>query len=793
MAFSAAGTAAADNALLAEARAALAENLPQIALQKLAATPASPDIVCLRAEAHLAAGQPVAALNALAPIAKTDPRAALLQAHAFARAGRWSEARTAYTRIAGEADAPLSAKLGVAESCQALGDTAAAIAVLEPLARADGAPVAVRLRLAGLQVEAGLGTRARDALAAIKLATPDDRLWARYIEGRLLLLENQSADARGVFADILATQEHMSENLFVAATLGAVEAKIALQGNEAADKELETFIWRYPDSAWLELVFRRLDQIYAVERNPQEGELQKWAIKPQRRRAALAQFYVGKLQVRERKWDKALKSLDTFLGSFGTHSFAPFAQLLRADVFIERDDFESAVRALEAAARIAGRDEALRAEVELRTGLVQFRQREFVLAATSLEQAAQRPGPAGRVALYDAALAWLNQANYERFFDAYRRLGERAASGELRGNLILEEGLVRARLRDPAARETLRRFVDQFPSHPRVAEARLADAEIAFTADRLDETARLLRVANEKPRPAEVDDRTAYLAIFLADAKKPRDDAEVIRLAKDFLRARPASALVPEVRMKLGEVFFRQTDYPNAETQFATLAQETPQSAHAETALFLAGQSAMRTINTGSTERALGYFDEVAKRNGALKLHAREQQAIVQSRLGKDAEAVALYDLILAAKPPADADLRSAALIGKGDILSRKESRQIEEAIAVFGQLGADDTASVAWRFQALYKKGRALDQVGRKAEAIAVFNDVLDRNLVAVEREFFWFYKAGFEAARRYEQQSTWPSAIAIYEKIAKIEGPRAAEAQTRAKQLRVEHFVWN
>lgn len=797
------------NSPLAGVRTALAENLPQIAIEKLEALdPATLadaalkiEAARLRADALLVLGRAEEALSVLKPWAREDDaETSLLQAHALARAGRWSEARVIYSRLSTAPDAPLAARLGVVEACQALGETGKAIAAIEPLAKAEGMPMSVRLRLASLYVENGQGARARQILRTLQPKEPEDVLWARYIEGRLFLLERQPAAARTVFASIVTPQPHLTENLFVAATLGSVEARLLLQGPEVADNELETFIWRNPESAWLELAFRRLDQIYASERNPAESELQKWSKKPQVRRATLAQFYLAKLQVRGKKWEKAVASLDTFVRTYGNHSFAPFAQLMRADVFIEKGDFADAVYALEAAARTAGDNAALRAEIELRTGLVQFRQREFVLAANSLDQAAVRKTPVADIALYDSALAWLNQTNYERFLEAYQELGERAASGEMRGNLALEEGLVRTRLHDPAARETLRRFIAQFPSHPRVGEARLAEAEISFAGGQADEASQLLAVANAKPRSEETDDQGAYLAIFLADAKageSGKNVEKVIQLGRDFLRDRSKSALVPEVRMKLGEIYFRQTDYPNAETQFGTLVQETPQSAYAETALFLAGQSAMRTINAGSTERALGYFDEVVKRNGSLKLHAREQQAKIQSSLGKDTEAVALYDLILDAKQPvADPELQAAALIGKGDtlvVLSRKEPAQLDAAIAVFNSLAARSDAGLTWRNQALFKKGKALDQLGRKAEAIAVFNDVLDSNLAAKDREFFWFYKAGFEAARHYEQQSAWPSAVSIYDKIARIEGPRAAEAQTRARQLRVEHFLWN
>ncbi len=44
--------------------------------------------------------------------------------------------------------------------------------------------------------------------------------------------------------------------------------------------------------------------------------------------------------------------------------------------------------------------------------------------------------------------------------------------------------------------------------------------------------------------------------------------------------------------MKLDQIYFRQGHFPEAATQFETLASETPDSPLAETALFLAGQSA---------------------------------------------------------------------------------------------------------------------------------------------------------------------------------------------------------
>ena len=793
---------------LDEARRALSESIPQVALHKLGILLATANLPAaqrvegtrLLAEAQRATGHLDKALRTLDELGDAaDGAARLLRADILASALRWPEALAIYSDIAAQADAPPAAKVGQAESLQALGETAKAIAVLDPLVRSGVGNVTAQLRLANLHVELGEREKARAVLAGIRATRTEDRHWQKNIEGRIALLAQQFAPALSRFDEVLNAPSDVGENLLVAATLGAAEAHAALTGYETADRGLETFIWRHPESAWLELVFRRLDKVYAQQRNPEESELKKWAAKPQAQRAALAHYFLARLQMRARKPEKALVSLEAFVRTAPAHPLLPSVQLLRADLFLETGDFAGAVRALEAAARSATTEDQ-RAEIELRTGLVQYRQREFLLAAASLDRAGERSERVRDVAQFDAALAWLNQGNYDRFFDAYRQISARSPDSELRGQLILEEGLLQARQGDPRARGTLDIFLRDFPRYPRVPEAQLALAELALAADDAKQAARYIKAANEAPKSPITEDQAEYFAIFLADAQQPRDDAKVIQRALDFLRARPKSPLTPEVRMKLGQIYFRQPDFPNAETQFVTLAREAPDSAYAETALFLAGQSAMQTINTGAVDRALGYFDEVAKRSGPLKLYARQQQAIIQSRLGKESEAVALDDIILAAQPPPD--LRYAAICDKGDnllALGRKDAKQIDAAVVIFDELAQLAGVPPEWRNQALYKKAKALEQLTRIPEALTTFYDVLDRTArdaaavdAAPPREFVWFYKAGFDAARIFEQRADWRAAIGIYEKMAKPAGPRAEEARARTKQLRLEHFIW-
>lgn len=163
---------------------------------------------------------------------------------------------------------------------------------------------------------------------------------------------------------------------------------------------------------------------------------------------------------------------------------------------------------------------------------------------------------------------------------------------------------------------------------------------------------------------------------------------------------------------------------------------------------------------------------------------------------------MALYDVILTNEPPPEPELRYAVLCGKGDnllALGRKEPARIEAALTLFDELARKDDVPLGWRNEALYKKARALEQLNRVPAALEAYYDLLDQTSRAhagqeglSQREYLWFYKGGFDAARIFEQKSDWRGAIAVYQKMASFEGPRAAEARARTKQLQLDYFIW-
>jgi len=788
--------------LLEEARQARAESIPEVAVQKLRAFLATPDLPDAQrpagarelAAALLDAGHLDEALGVIRPVAAGGHlEAHLLQARILAAAGKWSEAEPLYRALSAQADAPAEVRMGLAESLRALGRMNEAVQVLESFAASHPKDAGVSLRLASLLLEIGNEKRARQILSTVTPASRGDEKWKDYLDARLLLAKGKAASALAIFDELRDDPRDVSEALLFGATLGSSAAQAALSGYDGADTVLEAFIRDNPESAYLDAAFRQLDVVYTQQIRPSDGELKRWVQKPPARRAALAEYYQARLQLRVKKLEKAAATFDQFVQNYPSHPLAAVANVQRADLLLARGDLAGALSALDAAMRGAEND-AQRAEIELRTGLVYDRQGEALLAENSFRRAAKLPGRLRMDATFDAALEALRLKNYESFFADYHALSAAFPDAPLLSDLELEEGLAQARTGDARAADTLDLFLRRFPKHPRQGEARLALADLAFARGDTAGASGFLKVVNETgPSPATTED-AAYLAIFLADSQSPRSDEKVIDLAERFLREHAASQHAPEVRMKLGQVHFRNSHYPNAETEFTLLAQSNPNGPYAEPALFLAGRAAMKTLNTGSIDRALNLFDQVVKREGPLKLYARQQQASIKHSQLKEDETVTIYDNILSATPPPDPELRFASLCGKGDsliILGRTDPSQMDAAIAVFDQLAAQPDVTPEWRNQALYKKGKALEQLSRRDEAITAYYDVLDKS-GSDGREFFWYYKAGFDAAHLFEQQNQWKSAIGIYQKLARVEGPRAAEARKRVSEIRLQKFIW-
>ena len=802
-----AATAAASHPVLASARRALDERIPEVAMEEISQSVKALDFPpedldaakLLMAEAQLRLGKSEDALVLLEPM-RGKP-ATLLRAHALSVGRRWREALSYYEEL--WEDAPISVALGQAESLQMLNRRPEAVAVLEKLIATGKAPISARLRHAGLLAELGRKSEVAALLRNIEPRTAPDKKWHEYVQARLLLADEKWQAALDALDAIAANPEGLTANLLAASVLAATEArmKISSKGTDDAVRTLETFLRNHPDNPSIELVFRRLDQINAREVSPREGELHIMAKDHEdpalKARAALAQFYVCKMQLRNKnRRPNAKDSVASFFVWHPNHRLTTFVREMEADLALLNGEFDLALEALKAAQGTA-RDKERKALLEMRMGLVSFQKGDPSLAVKYFQLAAEGSQRLQKGAGFNSALAELGRKNLAGFQTRLAEFTANHGGDPLTGELLLEAGFTQARESDKDAPATLRAFLSSYPTHPRFGEAQLVLAELSLAGGNVAQAAADIEAAKAtegRDESGAQAERNQYAQIFAADAVTPRDAKAVEKvtdIARSFISRHPKSSLLPDVRMKLGQVYFHEQNFSDAGTQFETLAAEQPDGSYAETALFLAAQCAAKLMAPTSAERAKKLFDQVVERKGSLKLYARYQQGLIEHQLDNDATTI--FQTILDAQPPAPPELRHATFCAKGDNLVRIAKGSPEKlggALAAYTQLAAMPDVPPDWHNQAVYKQGKVLVQLGRVQEALVVLSRLLDSPATG---ETFWLYKAGFKAALMLEGQGSWRSAFAIYEKLAKIRGARAAEARDKVKELRLKKFIWD
>src|SRR5213592_1184462 len=792
------------SAEISEASAPLTEGVPEVAVARLQAllNKDLPDtdwqIVAEKlAEAQVAAREPEDTLVLLAgPRLRGLPWAKFWRAQALAALSRWADALPLYEELTRDRGSPFdgAATFGTAEMLRALGKRQQALRKLDLLFNDKEWITRAQLRAAELCIEMADAPNARRLLAEMRPTLVAERRERRVLRGRLELILQRPERAIGMFQALLKRPEGAPHATLIAALLGIADAHVQLKTPEAGDDVLERFIDRHPADSDLALLFEKLDSLYRAEHKPSRNELEKWVRRPEQPRRTFARWYLARMEVRAGRTERA-RQLFSDLRRTSIKSPAIAQALLEFAQFELNDGhFDEAIAVLDDA-RLLRPDPALLTRINFLSANVNYLAKRFDTATAAFEQIAYSNSPWTKVALFNASSGWLQLGNHARFLADYSQLEKQGGDEQARANLRLEEGLMQAAKGDKTAAASLHQFIHDFPKNPRVSEAWVGLAELAFHSSppRLDEARKnLARAADAKPTAAAAE-RADYLMIWIEDSADV-NETKVIELAKRFLEQQEASPFAPEVRMKLAEIYYRHQDFANAQTQFEILAQHDPNNPLGEKALFFAAESAMSSMGEHSLDQAIVLFDQVVRLNGELRWAARNEQAVIERKLGKPQDALVLYDEVL--KSDAGPSEKREALCGKGDIffeLGGSDPNNYQRAIEMYDQLASDKNGPIHWRNQALFKKALCLEKKGDRTSALATFYNVLeDEARPDRRREVFWYYKAGFNAARLLEDDSKWESAAAIYEKLAAAGGSRSEEAKARLNHLRLEHFLW-
>jgi len=753
---------------LEAAERAYAGGLPTVAAAILGGIdPGSLDGESARARAILLArslidtGSPEAVPAILAGFAG-DPAAEFWAAQARLAAGDVKPALEKFRSLAGDPAFGGPARNGLARALAASGDLGSAIAALEEIPAESRTP-RDDLDRADYLARDGQSAEALRLIGAIRATGGADEAELGLLTAQAAFLAGDHEAARRA----LAGRPPGPPDLQARAAMLDAEISAARGDRENAERTLEKFLDR---SAWPPLareLFAALDRLYASQESPSPADLARWAEASQGSpRARLAKFYLGRTEAGLSRWGRAAEAYRAFLAEAPDDPLAPAARKELSEMAA------SLGRTGDALAPLAGDSGP---EAEFLRGLALARAGDYRAAGHSFELAAGGSGWAS--ARFNAQLAGIlagDGGETARFDDP---------------PLEIAMALAMARRRDPAAPEVLERLANSAPA-PWNALAGLAAAEARYIALDFEGARRdLLRISNAPPQVAE-DARA--LEVFAADDGSPDSAPAVEKSAREFLEKYPESPRRAEVLMKLGEVLFRKGDYVSARARFSEASTAAPGGELDERAQFLAAQAASRTMDPQSMEESLEIYEDIVRRGGPLALRSRLAQALLLNATGRSREAIAVLDNLLASNP--DDELRNAAVIEKGDTLfalGATDPASFRLAAEAW-RSAAGPSSPVRWRNQALTKIGAALEKAGETDAALASYYAALEVP-AGGEPEFFWFYKAGFDAARMLESKGRIQEAAALYEKLAVTEGPRSEEARQKLNRLRLENFLWD
>jgi tetratricopeptide (TPR) repeat protein len=728
----------------------------------------------------------------------TGPEATFLKAQEALRSRRYREAADYFSElISSTNEFSTEARLGLSDAQKASDELEAALKTLAPLIADERSldPRAV-LMAAEIYLSQSKIPEAEKLLSGLKANSRKTGVETNCLEGELALKQGKLEEAAEAFSKVLETPEDRTFRIVTVARLGLAKVLVQKQEYEEAENELEKLITDQPRSPALSDVFQNLLEIYSMENNPETSELVRWAAEnPETSgpdRPAYALYTLIRLQLQQGLTTEAAENCRKLVERFPDHPTSVYACLTLGGQQIGAGHFDDAIKQLES---LLEHSPNLPAEDRFRVNYLlgeTYYMRGNISAAKDIFHRLSTKFDYDRQStLFNWAICSLQVGDAAAFEQAFRELEERNPHDDLIAESLFDKGLLEAKSGNASADETLRKFLKQFPNNARVDEARLVQAEVRMTGQPADligarEALREVTGAGD----SGIGEKADRLRFFVAASDPSQNARSVQALAQDYLQKYPVSPAKAEVRLKLGELYFKENDFSNAQTQFELVGEESPDSPFVESALFLAGEAARKSLNSASLDRAISLFEDVYKLGGSLRFLARLEQATTMRQTKQEKEAIVLLADLLAQNPPTD--IRYQALDGKGEALftlAANDPKMYEQAIDAFDTLISSEGLPTGWKQQALYQKGKCFEKLGKLDDALSTYYDVL-----AVEGagDQLWFFRAGFDAAQILENRRSWSSATAIYEKLANTRGARSEEAKSRLTRLRLEHFLW-
>ena len=180
----------------------------------------------------------------------------------------------------------------------------------------------------------------------------------------------------------------------------------------------------------------------------------------------------------------------------------------------------------------------------------------------------------------------------------------------------------------------------------------------------------------------------------------------------------------PEIRMRLGEIFYINKDYSKALLNFE--ADELSNSELQPDQCILPPIPKL-TLSEEGIERALNLFENVAKTKTTLAPKAILESAQIKLNKNLKTEAIDSLDSLIDSKVPNT--IRITALMLKGKALYEQgalSADKITDAINAFDMILSIDKLSTSSRNEAIFRKAKSYEFLGQDTKSLELYYQIL-------------------------------------------------------------------
>ena len=789
---------------LDSAQRALAEELPDIAALRIEAFLEKEDKLSaadkqksylLLGEAYLRSGNPAQALASLAKAPDaTDNRLNFWQGLGLAHQGNLPDAIEQLSKVAESNELFPQALFNIVEIQERQGNSEEALAALARLRESNPKfqTRALVLTEAQLFLQAGEPAKAYKSLATLndKARTLPEAL---LVEGKIELEAGEPNKALKAFSAIEPSPENPAFDNLV--TLGKIDASLALEQNAEALTFLLELLSEKASPSLLKSLSVRFERIVSSANETDDlaailiefvspeslGEDSNYATPAK----LLASYYLTRISPPESARSLTAQAL----------AFDPEPELIArfhlelARIAMEENNLKEANAELKTA-QTSAPDSTLSAQAaDLRARLA-LKDKDHAAARSLFAQAALHPDTDF------AEQALLNQAVIELSENpdsSLSALSARLKGEESRESLDLEKALAAARKNSKDAISLLQDFINKYPAHFRITEARLALIELLLNQSQpnLESISRELAAL-----PSQMKKRESRKAFQLSHRLGviTGDWSDAVLRGDNHLKAFPEDEKDPYYLLRLAESHFREKNFNRAHLLYSETAKLPEIGEIAQIANYFSARANLMIPTPESTAEGLETLDRLIEQAGPLATRARLLKArTLLEDSGKPRQCLQTLEGI----PGKPGDQPEAAFLTAQAYreLASKNPELVERAVGIYQELIDDPRTSYALSNELHYQIALTYRENGLLSQALESCLKVVDReNRRPDEKEVEWtyYYRCGFEAIDILLEGKGARAALYQAQKLAATKGPSAKQAQERARQIQLDHQLW-